>query len=258
MLNYRRYGSGPTLVLQHGFLGGGGYFTPQMAALGHAFDIIAPDLPGFAGSSDEPLAPTIEALSQAQVALLDALGVDRFYLLGHSMGGMIALQTALDHPDRVEKLVLYATGSSGDLPSRFETVGETAARVERDGVEALSAYVTATWFRDREAAPMYRFCRDAGAGASKQALLACLDDFGKWNVDARLQELTMPVLVISGDKDRSYGVDGLVRLATAIGNAQLCLLPGCAHCAHLESTSLFNAAIAKFLETTKTGRLDDA
>lgn len=249
MPGYSRYGGGPTLILQHGFLGGGGYFAPQMAALGHAFDVIAPDLPGFAGSRDEPPAPTIEALSQAQVALLNELGIERFCLLGHSMGGMVALQTALDHPDRVEKLILYSTNSSGDLPDRFETFAQTAARVERDGIQTLSAHVTATWFRDREAAPMYQFCLDAGVRASRQAVLACLNDFGNWNVDARLQELEMPVLVIGGDKDRSYGVNGLVRLAAAIDSAQLCLLPGCAHCAHLESTDMFNTVIARFLQS---------
>ncbi|MEM9423128.1 MAG: alpha/beta fold hydrolase, partial [Pseudomonadota bacterium] len=86
MLNYRRSGSGRPLILQHGFLGGSGYFASQMAALGHAFDVIAPDLPGFAGSRDEPAVETIEALSRAQVDFVDALGVEKFSLLGHSMG----------------------------------------------------------------------------------------------------------------------------------------------------------------------------
>ncbi|MGB3147914.1 MAG: alpha/beta hydrolase [Paracoccaceae bacterium] len=247
MLNFHRFGRGPTFVMQHGFLGGGGYFAPQMAAMGDRFDIIAPDLPGFAGSMAEPPASSIKAMSEAQVGLLDALGVGKFHLLGHSMGGMVALQTALDHPDRVERLVLYATNSSGNLPGRFETFEETCARVERDGVEPVAARITATWFRDREAAPMYPFCVAAGAGATKAAVVAALRAFSGWDVAGRLAELTMPVLVIFGDRDRSYNLDGLIAMTRAIDGAEMCVLPGAAHCAHLEVSDLFNSALAKFL-----------
>ncbi|UWQ75820.1 alpha/beta fold hydrolase [Leisingera sp. M658] len=247
MLNYHRYGTGKTFVMQHGFLGGGGYFAPQMAALGQSFDMIAPDLPGYAGSAAEPALDSIEALSQAQVALLDKLGVERFSLLGHSMGGMIALQTALDHPDRVEQLVLYATHCSGNLPGRFETFDETAKRAKAEGIEALAKRVSATWFVDYDRAPMYPFCLGAGAGASEAAVLGSLKAFQTWDVTERLSELEMPVLVISGDKDRSYGVPGLVQLASGIKNASLNLISGGAHCVHLEKSDLFNISLREFL-----------
>lgn len=247
MLNYNRFGSGPTFVMQHGFLGGGGYFAPQMAALGHAFDLIAPDLPGYAGSHAEPAVDTIKALSVAQIALLDQLGIDEFNLLGHSLGGMVALQTALDHPDRVKKLVLYATNSSGNLPGRFETFDETARRVAADGMEATTKRITATWFAEGTAAPMYPFCLQAGAGATLDAVNRTLTALKHFNVDERLGELKMPVLVISGDADRSYALEGLVRLTKAIPKAQLCLLPGGAHCIHLEQSGMFNMALERFL-----------
>ncbi len=238
------------MVLQHGFLGGSGYFEPQMAALGEAYDIVAPDLPGFAGSAEEPPPATIKDLSQAQMALLNDLGIEKFSLLGHSMGGMVALQTALDYPKRVEKLILYATSSSGYLPNRFETFEETKQKVEREGLAKVAASVTATWFRELAAAPMYSFCLDAGKGASKAAVLACLEAFPFWDVTQRMAELRMPTLVISGDADRSYSVDGIVRLAGQIQSAELCLLPGCAHCAHLEASDLFNSVVTNFLNKT--------
>ncbi|WP_162200122.1 alpha/beta fold hydrolase [Kiloniella spongiae] len=249
MLNYHRYGTGPTFVMQHGFLGGGGYFAPQMAALGHSFDIIAPDLPGFAGSNTQDAVNSIKAHSIAQLRLLDQLGIDKFNLLGHSMGGMVALQTALDYPDRVEKLVLYATNSSGNLPGRFETFDETAKKVESGDVNSISKYVTATWFTDYEKAPMFPFCLSAGTGATTEAVIGALNALKEWDVSKRLHELDIPILVISGDKDRSYAVDGLVQLTNTLKNAELCLLPNGAHCVHLEQADLFNATIAKFLLT---------
>ena len=233
--------------MQHGFLGGSGYFAPQMAALGGSYDIIAPDLPGFAGSSQEPVAPSIKALSKAQIALLDELEIARFSLLGHSMGGMVALQTALDHPERIEKLVLYATSYTGNLPGRFETFQETLQKVERDGLSDVADNITASWFHHEDAAPMYEFCRQAGLGASKAAVKAALLSFADWNVEERLGELKMPALVIAGDKDRSYNLAGLKRLANSIEQAEFCLMPGCAHCAHLENAELFNNTVEKFL-----------
>ncbi len=247
MLNHHRFGQGPALVLQHGFLGGGGYFAPQMASLGRLFDIIAPDLPGFAGSADAPVAASIKAMSEAQVALLDALGIDRFHLLGHSMGGMVALQTALDHPGRIRSLVLYATHASGHLPGRFETFAETARKAEAEGVEALARRVTATWFVRGDAAPMYPFCLSAGRGAAAPAVMAALNAFDGFDVTARLADLDMPVLVIAGDRDRSYSLSGLVGLAGAIRGAGLHIIAGGAHCVHLEETDQFNHALAAFL-----------
>ncbi len=247
MLNFMRHGAGPALVLQHGFLGGSGYFTPQMAAFGHMYDVIVPDLPGFAGSADEPVARTFADFSRAQIALLDELGIETFSLLGHSMGGMIALQTALDFPERVDRLILYATASSGDLPERFETFEENLQRILDQGLENTAAAVTASWFVDGSDAPMYGFCADAGRGSSLEAVESCLKEFPAWSVADRLDELEMPTLVVGGDADRSYSVDGMVTLAKSIDNASLGLIPECAHCAHLEKPDLFNALIGSFL-----------
>ena len=250
MLNYRRFGQGPTLVLQHGFLGGSAYFVPQMAYLGRYFDVIAADLPGFAGSCNEEIPRSIEDLSDSLMHLLDDLQVDKFSLLGHSMGGMVALQTALNHSDRINKLILYATSSSGHLPGRFETFEETCQRVEARGVEAIAADVTATWFVDEHKAPFYPFAIQAGQGASKDAVIACLKAIPQWEVTNRLNEIKMPTLVIGADKDRSYYIEGIVQLAASISNAELCMLPGCAHNAHLDKTDLFNQIVGDFLMST--------
>jgi 2-hydroxy-6-oxonona-2,4-dienedioate hydrolase len=130
MINFRRVGSGSSLILQHGFLGGSGYWEPQFAAFGRHFDVIAPDLPGFAGSGDIEAPDTLAGFAAALTGLLDKLRIERTMLLGHSMGSMIALQIALDHPERIDRLVLYGSASTGDLPGRFEPFEESIARIE--------------------------------------------------------------------------------------------------------------------------------
>ena len=251
MLNHKRCGQGPALVLQHGFLGGSGYFAPQLARFCHSHDVIAADLPGFAGSAAEPTPESIEGLSKAMIGLLDELHIERFSLLGHSMGGMVALQTALDHPTRIERLVLYGTSASGRLPNRFETFEQSIERLRQDGVEATAARIAATWFVDGEKAPFYPLCVEAGRGVTEAAAVACLQAIPKWDVSARIGTLDVPTLVLYGDKDRSYGLGDALGLARGIPGACLCILPDCAHNVHLEKPDLFNQVVADFL--LKTG-----
>jgi pimeloyl-ACP methyl ester carboxylesterase len=247
MLHYRRHGKGPALVMQHGFLSGSGYWVPQMGVFGTAFDVIAPDLPGFAGSAGEPVRDSIEGLADAVVELLDALGVSRFHLLGHSMGGMIAQQIALDHPERVRKLVLYGAAPRGDSPGRFETLEASIARFESEGVEASADRIVRTWFVDGDGAPYYRLCHEAGRGTRVEAAVKALGAVKRWDVRSRLTELRLPTLVLCGDRDRSIALDQARALREGIEGSQLCVVTGCAHNVHLERPDLFGQIVRDFL-----------
>ena len=233
--------------MQHGFLGGGDYWVPQFPAFGHCFDIVAPDLPGFAGSGAEPPQDSIEGMAASVMALADALKIDRFHLMGHSMGGMVAQQIALDQPGRIHKLVLYGTASLGDLPKRFETLAASRARVRQEGIEACAQRIVPTWFVEGKAAPFYDLCYAAGQGVTADAADRALGALGKWNVGARLGELKMPTLVICGDRDRSISLDQAVALAEGIKGSRLCIAPGCAHNVHLERPEFFSHAVREFL-----------
>lgn len=247
MLNFHRYGSGPAVVMQHGFVGGGGYFAPQATRLGRVFDVICPDLPGFAGSAAHRAEMTAPGLSRSLIALLDALGVERFSLLGHSLGGAVAVQTALDHPERVAKLVLYGTGSTGRLPKRFETVEDTLESIQSDGIQATAKRIAATWFVEGARAPMYEFCVVAAGKPDQTAAMKALENLQTWDVTDRLGELKMPVLVICGDRDRSYGLEETLAMMRRIAGSKFCVIPNCAHAAHLEAPEIFTDLLLTFL-----------
>ena len=102
-------GSGPPVVALHGLGGTKGSFLPTVAALAGEFRLIAVDLPGF-GDSDKPLRAAYDAryFAGAVVDLLDALEIDRAHLIGNSLGGRVALEVGLLHPDRVGGLALLA------------------------------------------------------------------------------------------------------------------------------------------------------
>ena len=175
------------------------------------------------------------------------LGVERFSLLGHSLGSVTALQAALDYPERIEKLILYGSTPSGTLPDRFETWDDTVSRIESESIETMAAWIAATWFVDGDKHPLYEFTKAAGAGASQEGAIQMIRTSAPWDIRDRLGEISMPTLVICGDSDRSTHPGLSYELWHGIPNAQLCVLPGCAHNAHLELSEVFNPLIARFL-----------
>jgi len=247
MLNYIRSGKGDAVVLQHGLLGGGRYWTPQITHLRRFFDVITADLPGFAGSHAEPIPETIAGSSAALMSLLDTLGIKRFSLVGHSMGGMIAQQIALDHQDRLEKLVLFGTAASGELPGRFETLEGSLARLAAHGLDRFARDLAATWFVAGAQSPYYEFCLECGKGASAAAAGAAMRAVLSWKAGPGLADVKVPTLVICGDSDRGTVPDTSFQLWRAIPGARLSVIPGCAHNAHLESPDLFNRIVGDFL-----------
>jgi pimeloyl-ACP methyl ester carboxylesterase len=176
------------------------------------------------------------------------MGVERFDLVGHSMGGMIVQEMVARAPQRVDRLVLYGTGPVGLLPGRFETIDESKRRVVEHGPEATGRRISATWFLQREQAANYPVCAGLAVLASPQAALAGLSAMESWSGEAALENIASPTLVLWGDCDRTYMWDQQQKLWRGIDGASLAVIPGCAHAVHLEKPQLFNAILADFLE----------
>jgi pimeloyl-ACP methyl ester carboxylesterase len=168
-------------------------------------------------------------------------------MLGFSMGGMVAMETALAHPDRLDKLVLYGTAGSGDLPGRFESWDESIARIGAEGVEPTADRTVASWFVEREKHPFYALCREACRGASKDGAMKAMRGMQRWSARDRLGAIKAPTLVIVGDQDRSTKPAESVFLWERIPGAQLCVIPNAAHGLHMERPELFNRIVSDFL-----------
>ncbi len=247
MLHFRRAGSGHPLVLLHGFVGGSDYWVMQEVGLKHGFDVISVDLPGFAKSANVPEQDTLEGYANSVLEVLDHLGIESFSLLGFSMGGMIAQELAHRNPERVKTLILYGSSAIGDLPSRFESWEASTERLKSQGVEATTDKTVATWFVDGVNSPFHAACREACAGASLDHCIKVMRAMQGWNSESWLKDLTMPTLVLVGDKDRSTTPEDSFILWKGIPNAEFCIMPGCAHGPHLEEPEMFNRILEKFL-----------
>lgn len=246
-LPYLRAGSGPKLVLVHGYLGGAAQWKREIAHFSAHFDVIAPDLPGFGAAAEQSGRGSIAGMASAVLELLDSLEVSDFILLGHSMGGMIVQQMAADRPGSVRKLVLYGTGPLGSMPDRFEPLAVSRERLCRDGVAHTIERIGATWFRAGKDAAGYRMLTGIGALANPQAAMAALEAMADWDGREALSGLAMPTLVIWGDSDKSYRWPQIQSLWTNIPDVRLAVVPGAAHAVHLEKPGLFFSLLEDFI-----------
>ncbi|MSP67128.1 MAG: alpha/beta fold hydrolase [Alphaproteobacteria bacterium] len=242
-----RKGRGRTVVFQHGLLGGWQVWRAQIAAFAPYFDVIALNLPGFSDRADEAAPTTIVEIAAAQIALLDSLGVDRFSFVGHSLGGFTAQQVALTAGDRLDRLVLYGTAISSNLPGRFETHDQTIARVRRDGLEKAAPDLVASWFVAGRDDPNYGPTLELGLRSTVDAACNAIRAIQGWDATGRLGVVNAPTLVICGDRERNATPEVAYALWKALPHGRLCVLPDCAHAAHLERADFFNSVVGQFL-----------
>jgi pimeloyl-ACP methyl ester carboxylesterase len=243
-----RAGRGRPVVLVHGYLGGSAQWPALVQALTPDHEVIAPDLPGFGAATHLPGRDAIADFAEAVIGCLDRLGIGRFALLGHSMGGMIVQEIAARQGDRIERLVLYGTGPLGRMPDRFEPLEVSMDRLAAEGVPATADRICATWFRDGTAAPGYALTRDIGRMATPEAARGALIAMRDWDGRAALGGLAMPCRVIWGDCDRSYRWPQVQALWQGIDGAELAVVPAASHAVHLEKPSIFNALVRDFLD----------
>ena len=232
----------------HGYFGGSEQWTHEMAYLSRQFDVIAIDLPGFADSNAMSAPQTIEGFAQAVLDQLDVMGVSKFRLLGHSMGGMIVQEMCRLAQQRVTQLYLYGTGPIGLIPGRFETMEESRQRLKTDGVVATSFRISAKWFILGTADPSHPLCAKLGSQTSEDAALAGLNAMESWDGRNFLSSLLVPTQLIWGEKDKSYNFEQIEILWLGIPDCSLAVIPRASHAAHLEQPVIFREIMRASLQ----------
>ena len=249
MLYFQNQGSGPEVVLIHGFLGSSIIFKPLTEHLTTQFSVTTIDLPGFAGSYDIPVPATVEELSEMVVETIRLAGIERCAVLGHSLGAWIALEISIQQPNLLEKSVLYGGSPDGYCPERFETYEESIERIRSVGIKPFAADLAAEWFRHGKKDPMYPLARDAGRNSNEEASILHVKSWNNWKARDRLREVKTPTLIICGDCDRSTHPDLSIEMWKKIEGSHLFIIPNTGHIAHLESMDEFNSIVTRFLVT---------
>jgi 3-oxoadipate enol-lactonase len=229
-------------------------FDPVVARLEPAFECIGWDLPGY-GST-----PLREPYGFADLARwladdLDALGHDMAFVLGHSIGGMVALEVAHSFPDRLEGLIL-----SGTTPAFGSRDGTFAARFLADRLGPLDAGATMAELARSAPAELLGSRADESAARKTVSLLAevpedayrqaiaCLVTFDRREALARIRT---PTLLIAGEEDRNAPLRTMERMVTSLPRAAIEVLPRVGHMAPLEAPETFAQAVRYFIEETR-------
>ena len=139
-------GKGFPFVFVHGYLGSSEMWNFQKKFFSKHYRVIIPALPGFGESHNVKSLDSINKMARQIIDLLDQKNIDKFNLIGHSMGGMIVQEITKLIGDRVNKLICFATGSIGEIPGRFETIDETREKLKKDGIEVSFSRVPKKWF----------------------------------------------------------------------------------------------------------------
>jgi len=263
-LNVETAGSGPALVLLHGFTGAAGSWAAHLPALSARCSTVAIDMLGH-GASDAPAEPSrygIEHAAADVLAVLDRLRIGRAAVLGYSMGGRAALFLAAVAPERVTALILESASpgiaDAAGRAARAAQDAELADAIERDGVPAfVDRWERLPLFATQAALPaeVRAVVRAQRIAQSPRGLANSLRGLGQGAQRAlfdRLGALPMPVLLIAGECDERYAALGLV-MRRAIPDARVVVVPAAGHTVHLEQPEAFQRAVLDFLRSVEDG-----
>jgi pimeloyl-ACP methyl ester carboxylesterase len=262
-VHYKAIVQGKTaFILLHGFGASLYSWHAVMQPFSQLGTVIAYDRPAF-GLTERPMSWTglnpysTEAQVEMLIALMDHFSIQKAILVGNSAGGTIAMLAALKHPERVEALILVdpAVYITSGAPAWMQLVQNTP-QMERLGplfVRAIKNWgpklVTQAWHDPSKITP------DTLAGYQKP-LMAENWDKALWELTRassqtgladRLSELTLPILVITGDDDRIVPTEQSIRLAGELPNATLEVIKNTGHVPHEEDPSAFMQAVNEFI-----------
>jgi pimeloyl-ACP methyl ester carboxylesterase len=241
-------GKGFPLVFVHGFLGSSEMWEPQIKYFKKNYRVITPDLPGFGKSNKSKSCSSIISMAQIIVDCLKEKKIEKFYLLGHSMGGMIVQEITRIIGHKILKLICYGTGPIGEIPGRFENMDQSREKLKENGLELTAHRIAKTWFVEEENSKYFYLCTNAGKATNLEAADNALLAMKNWNGLDNLKNIKNETLIIWGDHDKSYNFDQVDILNKNIQKSKLKIFKGCSHNTHLEKPVEFNNYLKIFLQ----------
>ena len=238
-IHYEVHGSGPTILLSHGYSSTSRMWDGQVATLRDRYQVIVWDMRGH-GESDYPTDQSVysEALTVGDMTgLLDLVGAKKAIVAGLSLGGYMSLAFHASHPERVRALMLFDTGpgfKKDEARAKWnETARQRAATLEAKGLAALNTSDEVRLTRHRDATGLARAAR---------GMLAQEND----RVIQSLDKVTVPSLVLVGANDTNF-LAATDYMAAKIKGATKAVIPDAGHAANLHQPARFNQAVEAFL-----------
>ncbi|KAF0218840.1 MAG: alpha/beta hydrolase fold [Geobacteraceae bacterium] len=254
---YDEAGSGPAVVLIHGFPLNRNMWRPQAAALSEAgYQVITPDLRGF-GESEVPDGPySVDLYSDDVAGLLDHLGIERAIVGGMSMGGYVLLNLLERYPQRVSAACFITTRSNADDEAGKARRLALAKDVTASGPQVVADLFKTLLFAEETAAikpelvsEIYGWMMDTDSRGLAGGLLAMRE---RKDYTQLLGHFTLPALVIGAEHDLAVPLESVRVLEAGLPDSKTCIIPHAGHMANMEQPETFNACLLKFLQGCST------
>ncbi|MSQ14170.1 MAG: alpha/beta fold hydrolase [Dehalococcoidia bacterium] len=264
--HYLVAGDGPPVILLHGVGSSVVAWRENILPLARHLRVYAVDLPGHGDSEKPRMDYSLSAASRFMIGLQDALGLDHAHLIGQSLGGLIVLRFALDHPARVDRVVTVGTAGLGrDLSwlVRWISVPVVGEIIVHPTAGKMKHLLTRVMRRDgpRDEDLVNELYRARGSPGAERALVSMV----RWGVTPfglrgralvlpELPRLKPPLLLIWGANDSISPVHHGYHARAALPTARLEVFEDCGHWAQMERADEFNQLVEGFL----AGKGDDA
>lgn len=247
-------GQGPALVFIHGWAASQKFWQYQVAHFAARVQTVTYDLRGHADSEKPLKGYTVPDQTHDLAHLIAQLHLSAPILVGHSLGGMIALQYALDHPRGVKALVLVGT-SPHPFPSRWQRFQMTllgwVIRLSRDRAAKLTK---GQLFAPGVDAKLVDWVNTESLRTPTRVVLACMKAAKRFNVMDRIGGIAVPTFLMRGEHDSVASPTLLKRMVSVMPHAARINLEGAGHNCMLEQPSRFNVALDTFLDTLSEQR----
>jgi pimeloyl-ACP methyl ester carboxylesterase len=243
-------GTGTPLVLLHGFPLSSDIWRAQRAGLSDWWRVITPDLRGHGKSPAPEGIYEMETMARDVFALLDSMGIGKAVIMGHSMGGYVTLAAAMLAPERFLGLGLISSQAAADTEEARQGRIKMVEKVAAEGSAAIAAAMIPRLFAPDGEAPkaVVDEVRQIMLRTSPTGIIGTLKGMAaRENTESLLAKMTVPVLLLAGEKDQLIPPAKSKALAAMVPKATLTILEKAGHMPMLEDPEGTTTAIAGFL-----------
>jgi pimeloyl-ACP methyl ester carboxylesterase len=239
---YESFGSGKPLIFLHGIMGTSQVWKPYVPLLSNDFNIILPDVRGHGKTENPSKKIDLHSMADDIAALIDALKLDKPFLCGWSTGGDISLDIAMRYPDCVSRLIVGGV-TLRVTEAAIETLKamglEAPGQINFEQAEKAIPQLTEVWKNDHSQSPSYW----------KELLIQVSFEMINPTLPAEddLKRISIPTLIIWGDRDQFLPVEDAVELYRLIPNAQLAVVPNADHFVTRMKVPLFAELVKEFV-----------